>query len=65
LTSSGIRVDALATAAAVSSGLHARLDAIEQVPEAWSTLLRLEGMAYQTGGLLDGGEFLLARGTVE
>lgn len=65
LTSSGIRVDALATAAAVSSGLHARLDAIEQVPEAWSTLLRLEEMACETGGLLDGGEFLMARGTVE
>lgn len=65
LASSGIHVDALATAASVNAGLHARLDAIEQVPEAWSTLLRLEEMAFETGGLLDGGEFLMARGTVQ
>jgi ubiquinone/menaquinone biosynthesis C-methylase UbiE len=53
----------LASAPALTEALYARLEAIEQVPEAWATILDLEERAYRRPGLLDTGEFLLAKGT--
>ncbi len=52
----------LACAPAVSSGLFDRLTAIEGSASAWKTLLSIEEASYREPGLLDGGEFILARG---
>jgi ubiquinone/menaquinone biosynthesis C-methylase UbiE len=64
LTESGIRVVAMGTAPASGAMLYDRLAAIEETPAAWRTLLRLEELAFQNPGLLDSGEFLMARCTV-
>jgi ubiquinone/menaquinone biosynthesis C-methylase UbiE len=58
----GLEEVRLASAAALTEALYARLEAIEQVPAAWATILDLEERAYRRPGLLDTGEFLLAKG---
>lgn len=61
LTESGLRVVAMGTAPASAAMLYERLAAIEETPSAWRTLLRLEALAFQNPGLLDSGEFLMAK----
>ncbi|MCL5996986.1 MAG: class I SAM-dependent methyltransferase [Chloroflexi bacterium] len=51
----------LASAPSFSAAMYARLNLIEQNAAAWSVILRLEEQAYQQPGLVDTGEFLLAR----
>jgi hypothetical protein len=64
LTSAGLDTITLAAAPAIGTMLYDRLAAIEQDPGAWDTLLRIEEQASTKPGLLDSGEFLLAKGTV-
>ena len=64
LTSAGLGEVQLASAPALTEALYARLEAIEQIPEAWETILALEERAYRRPGLRDTGEFLLAKGQV-
>jgi hypothetical protein len=47
----------------ISSGLFERTAAIEQSAKAWKTLLSMEEATFREPGLLDAGEFILARGT--
>ncbi len=62
LEKAGLTEVELATAPGVSSGLHERTQAIEASPAAWQTLLEIEETTFREPGLLDAGEFLLARG---
>jgi SAM-dependent methyltransferase len=64
LRGAGLHDVQLASAPALAAALYDRVEAIEQVPEAWETLLDLEERAYVQPGLRDVGEFLLAKGRV-
>jgi ubiquinone/menaquinone biosynthesis C-methylase UbiE len=63
LADAGLADITLATAPGVSSGLFDRTAAIEQSAEGWKTLLSLEEATFREPGLLDAGEFILARGS--
>lgn len=54
----------LATAPALTGGMFERLTEIESSARAWATLRSLEERCYREPGLLDAGDFILARGTV-
>jgi len=63
LADAGLAEITLATAPGISSGLFERTAAIEQSANAWKTLLSVEEATFREPGLLDAGEFILARGT--
>ncbi len=54
----------LGTAPSLSSGLFDRLEQMEANADAWRVICMLEERAYTLRGLLDAGEFLLAKGLV-
>lgn len=64
LVGAGLHDVELGTAPSFSSMLYARLALTEQNENAWREVLRLEEQAYRKLGLLDTGEFLLAKGIV-
>ena len=59
----GLQDVELGCAPAFIADLRAPLDQIESNPAAWRTVLELEEEAYWSHGLLDGGKFLLGKGT--
>lgn len=64
LKATGLEQIQLATAPSISAALYDRLNQIEMSKAAWNTLTQLEEQAYCCPGLVDTGEFLMAKGIV-
>jgi ubiquinone/menaquinone biosynthesis C-methylase UbiE len=64
LGDAGLERVELGSTPSVSASFYARLDLVEQHPNAWKVVLDLEERAYRLPGMLDSGEHLLAKGSV-
>lgn len=64
LEDAGLQTLELGSTPSLSAALRPRLDLIAESDVAWRTILELEENAYRLPGLVDCGEFLLAKGCV-